>query len=53
MIFTKEQQERLLDKYIKEKHTTEECCGFIDGINATIEFINKVTLKPNYENNEQ
>ena len=41
MIITKEQQERILQKYIDEKHTTEECCGFVDGINATIELINK------------
>jgi hypothetical protein len=44
MIITKEQQERIVDKYVKEKHNTDECIGFIDGINATIELINKLTI---------
>ncbi len=43
MIITKEQQERIVDKYVKEKHNTDECIGFIDGINATIKLINKLT----------
>jgi len=42
MIITKEQQEEILQKYINEKHNTDECSGFIDGINATIELINKL-----------
>lgn len=45
MILTKEQQEKILNTYIKQKHNTDECCGFIDGINATIELINKLTIK--------
>jgi len=45
MIITKEQQEAIVDKYIKEKHSTDEVLGFIDGINATIELINKLTIK--------
>ena len=40
MILTKEQQEKIVDEYVKEKHNTDECIGFIDGINATIELIN-------------
>ena len=44
MIITKEQQERILQKYINEKHNTDECIGFIDGINSTIELINKLTI---------
>ncbi len=39
MLITKEQQEKLLNKYINEKHSTEECSGFIDGMNAMMEFI--------------
>ena len=44
MIITKEQQERILQKYINDRHNTDECSGFIDGINATIELINKLTI---------
>ena len=33
--------EKALDKYIKEKHTQEECSGFIDGWKAAME-----SLKP-------
>ena len=40
MILTKEQQEKIVDEYVKEKHNTDECIGFIDGINATIALIN-------------
>lgn len=42
MIVTKEKQEELLMKYIKENHNTDECSGFIDGINATLDLINKL-----------
>lgn len=34
--------EKHLDKYIKEKHTQEECVGFIDGWKAAMD-----SLKPN------
>lgn len=30
----KKLQEAAMDKYIKEKHTQEECIGFIDGFNV-------------------
>tara|TARA_R110002033_G_scaffold44181_1_gene86759 strand:- start:1866 stop:1991 length:126 start_codon:yes stop_codon:yes gene_type:complete len=40
MILTKEQQEAMLKEYMKT-HTTDECSGFIDGINAIIKLINK------------
>lgn len=42
MIVTKEQQYELVTKYIKEKHTTEECTGFIDGIAATLELVDRL-----------
>jgi len=42
MLITKEQQEALVEKYVKEKHNTDECIGFIDGINATLELVNKI-----------
>lgn len=31
--------EKQLDKYIKEKHTQEECVGFIDGFAAAMESV--------------
>jgi len=45
MIITKEQQEALISNYVKQKRSTDECIGFIDGINATIELINKLNKK--------
>jgi len=47
MLITKEQQERIVSKYIKEKHTTDECVGFIDGINATIDLMNRIKMQQN------
>ena len=48
MIITKEQQEKIVEKYVKEKHTIDECVGFIDGINATIDLMNRITI-PQFE----
>jgi len=45
MIVTKEQQEKIVDEYVREKHNTDECIGFIDGINATIELINSQLIQ--------
>ena len=45
MLITKEQQERMVEKYVKEKHNTDECTGFIDGINAAIELISQLATK--------
>ena len=42
MLVTKAQQEAILNKYIKEKHSTDECIGFVDGINATLDLVNKL-----------
>ena len=47
MIITKEQQERILEKYIKEKHSTDECIGFVDGINACLNLINQIKMREN------
>lgn len=49
MIVTKEQQEEILFKYIEDKHNQDECSGFIDGINATIELIDSLLKKENKE----
>lgn len=51
MILTKEQQEEIVSKYVKEKHTTDECIGFIDGINATLELVNKIMNESNKNKN--
>ncbi len=42
MLITKEQQEALVDKYIREKHNQDECIGFIDGLNAMLELISNI-----------
>jgi hypothetical protein len=44
MLITKEQQEALLEDYIKRKHSQDECIGFIDGMNAVIELILRLEL---------
>jgi hypothetical protein len=52
MLITKEQQEDLIDKYIKEKHNQDECIGFIDGLNAILELISKIEQRRIDEHNE-
>lgn len=49
MLVTKEQQERLVAQYVKDKHSTDECIGFIDGINATLELLSKISKTEQYE----
>ena len=44
MILTREQQELLINNFINEKHTQEECIGFIEGIKRTL---NTVKCNPN------
>lgn len=39
MIITKEQQEALINNYIKEKHSNDECIGFIDGVEEIMNLI--------------
>jgi hypothetical protein len=39
MLITKEQQEAWVNAYIKERHTTDECSGFIDGINKSLSYV--------------
>jgi hypothetical protein len=43
MLITKEQQEAILAKYVREKHNTDECIGFIDGVNAVLELMVKLS----------
>ncbi|CAI8283848.1 MAG: Uncharacterised protein [Porticoccaceae bacterium UBA1117] len=42
MIVTRQAQERLLQKYIDDKHTTEECSGFVDGMNEAFKLVDKI-----------
>lgn len=39
MIITKKHQESWVNAYVKEKHTTDECTGFIDGIEKALSFV--------------
>jgi len=43
MIITKEQQHAWVSNYVKEKHTQDECIGFIDGIQKTLDVVNKMS----------
>lgn len=50
MIIEREKQIDLLTKYIKEGHSTDECCGFVDGLNAMMELVNKLMKEEIDEN---
>ena len=43
MIITKEQQEAWIDAYMEQKHTPDECVGFIDGIEKAMSVIKNIT----------
>lgn len=43
MVITKEHQEAMLQRYAKN-HGTEECLGYVDGMNAILELMNKNKL---------
>lgn len=45
MIITKEQQEAWLNAYVKEKHTQDECLGFVDGVNKALEAVKNSLVK--------
>jgi len=42
MIITKEQQEVIIDKYIKENPSTDSLVGFMEGMNAAMELMDKL-----------
>ena len=42
MIVTKEQQERLVENYRKKGANTDNIIGCIEGINATLELVDKL-----------
>jgi hypothetical protein len=39
--FTQSDKEKLIESYIKEGHTQEECIGFIDGLQKALTLINQ------------
>lgn len=42
MLITKEQQQALIDGYIKAKHNQDECSGFIDGVEAIMKLVSDI-----------
>lgn len=42
MLITKEQQEAMVDNYIKSNHSGAEIMGFIDGIEALMDLIERL-----------
>lgn len=45
MLITKEHQEQLISNYIKEGHSTDECIGFIDGFQKSMEMVDNLNKK--------
>ena len=57
MLITKEQQEAIVHNYIKSGRNLDECVGFIDGVEKTMELIERIykeseTNKSKYKTNE-
>ncbi len=52
MLITKEQQEALVSQYVKAGHTQDECIGFIDGIEKTIELIVSIDKRQRQEDSD-
>lgn len=44
MLITKEQQEALVNNYIKAGHSQDECIGFIDGLNKMLEQVSSLEI---------
>jgi len=42
MIITREQQEEMVSKYMKENRTTDECIAFVEGANAAFKLLDKL-----------
>ena len=42
MLVTIEQQQALIDNYIKANHTQDEVIGFIDGLEALMDLIERL-----------
>jgi len=42
MIITREQQEVIMDEYIKEKPSVDALAGFIEGMNAAFKLMDKL-----------
>ena len=50
MLVTKEQKESWVNAYIKERHTIDECRGFIDGIEKALNYVQE-KMKPQDSSN--
>lgn len=44
MIITKEQQEALINNYIKKGYNQDACIGFIDGVEKTMELVKNCSI---------
>ena len=42
MIVTQEQQVALVNSYMKTHNNYDQCIGFIDGVNATLDLLKKI-----------
>lgn len=49
MTITKEQQEAMLSNYVKKGHTTDECIGYIDGIEDMLNLVVKLDKQESTE----
>ena len=52
MIITENSQERLLHNYSSNGRTIEECCAFVEGMQATIRMIDKMMREETNRNNK-
>lgn len=51
MLITKEIQEAMITKYVNERHSQDECIGFIDGMQAMLDLVTRLMQdKVKYEN---
>ena len=53
MIITKEQQEAVFNKYVKQKKNIDQCDGFIDGMNAAIKLVSQIEERSRKELTKQ
>jgi hypothetical protein len=52
MIITENSQERLLHNYSSNGRTIDECCAFVEGMQATIRMVDKMMREEKTRNNK-
>ena len=52
MILTQSSQEALLHKYSANNKSIDECCAFVEGMQATIKMIDKMMRDQSKRNNK-